>query len=479
MTRTPATDPGRGRARRSMLSRMRASSGLVALALLAAPVGAAAHGRPPRIERIAFDPSDPDRIVLSATIGLIVSSDRGASWTWVCAAAFGADPTQEDPDVVVAGDGSLVLATFDGVARGEPDLCDFSFPPGPARDVFVVDLATHPGDAAVVLGLASSGVADDRLVRSEDSGRTWATLGAPIPEILTERVAIAPSDPSRIYVSGAIPDPTARRAFVLRSSDGGESFEQTEIALVDGERLPQVVGVDPTDPDRVFVRMARGAVDPRNERLLYSEDGGATFTSIFELQSMRAFALSGDGQTLWAGSATGAGLWVARGGATVLEQVSDLDVRCLAEHDGALYLCVDQLTEGFALGRSTDGGEAVEELLRFEDARARPECARCSTTELVCPAWVGDLEADLATYFGGVDAGMTGLPRDGGIPLECRPDGGPDAGGPLPPPAGGCACAARPAAGSGAVLVPLALLALGLRARRGPRSADPSGTPRR
>lgn len=458
---------------------MRASPALLALALLWTPLAASAHGRPPRVERVAFDPSDPDRIVIGATIGLIVSSDGGASWTWVCAAAFGADPTQEDPDVVVAGDGALVLATFDGAARGEPDLCDFSFPPGPARDVFVVDLAADPSDAAIVLGLASSGVSDDRLVRSEDSGRTWSAVGAPIADILTERVAIAPSDPSRIYVSGAIPDPTRRRAFVLRSSDGGQSFAQTELALVDGERLPHVVGVDPTDPDRLFVRMARGTVDPRNERLLYSDDGGATFTSILELQSMRAFAISEDGRTLFAGSATGAGLWVARDGATVFEQVSDLDVRCLAVHQGALYVCADQLTEGFALGRSTDDGASVEELLRFEEARTLPECARCATTELVCPAWVRDLEADLATYFGGVDAGMTGLPRDAGLPAECRPDGGPDAGGPPPPPPpGGCACALRPAGGS-RWAIPLALLALALRARRGPRTADPSGTARR
>src|SRR5690606_12148106 len=104
---------------------MRASSRrLVALSLLLAPLTASAHGRPPRVERIAFDPNDPQRIVLSATIGLIVSEDGGETWSWVCAAAFGADPTQEDPDVVVMEDGSVVVATFDGVARGEPDLCD-------------------------------------------------------------------------------------------------------------------------------------------------------------------------------------------------------------------------------------------------------------------------------------------------------------------------------------------------------------------
>ncbi|HEY8432557.1 MAG TPA: hypothetical protein VIL20_29505 [Sandaracinaceae bacterium] len=445
---------------------------LVTLSVLLAPLAARAHGRPPRVERIAFDPNDPQRIVLSATIGLIVSDDGGENWTWVCAAAFGADPTQEDQDVVVMEDGSVVVATFDGVAHGEPDLCRFSFPPGPGRDVFVVDLARHPTDPATVLGLSSSGVVDDRVIRSEDSGRTWTTVGAPIPDLLTERIALAPGDPSRIYVSGAIPHPTQRRAFVLRSSDGGETFEQTEIELQEDERLPRIVGVDPTNPDRLFVRIARGDVDPRPERLLYSDDGGATFTSIFELPAMRGFAISDDGRTVWAGSAAaGHGVWIARDGTTAFEQVNDLDVRCLAVHEGALYLCVDQLTEGFALGRSEDDGANVVELLRFQDAQELPECARCTSTDVVCPAWVPDLRADLATYFAGMDGGVTGLPRDAGVPAECRPDAGPEPDGGMGPPAGGCACGLAPRGAPSGLPALALLLGFALRARRGSRSA--------
>lgn len=459
---------------------MRAFFGSIVLALLAMPLTAAAHGRPPRVERITFDPNAPDRIVLTATVGLLVSDDAGETWVWVCAAAFGADPTQEEPDAVVADDGSIVLATFDGVARGEPDLCDYTFATGVARDVFVVDLERHPSDAATVFGLTSSGVNPDRVIRSDDSGHTWSVVGAPIDEILTERIVVAPSDPSRVYVSGAIPDPTNRRAFLLRSSDGGESFVESEIALLDGERLPQVVGVDPTSADRVFVRMARGSVDPRPERLLYSADGGETFTSILELQQLKAFAISPDGQTVWAGSALNDGLWVARAGTTSFEQVNDLEVRCLAVHEGALYVCVDQLTGGFALGRSTDDGMTVEELMRFEDAQSMPEgCARCASTTTICPAWVPDLRADLLTYFGGADAGMTGLPRDAAIPAECRPDGGPmPDGGPPPPMPGGCGCSV-PLAPSTATISPLVLALALLRARRGSRSADRRGTPRR
>lgn len=449
---------------------------LAALGLASHATIAHAHGRPPQIEHVAFDPSDPDHIVLSATFGLIATRDGGASWRWNCAASFGADPTQEDPDVVVAGEGAVVITTFDGVVRGEADLCDYTYPEDVVRDIFVVDVAPDPVDAAALWGLVSSGVAADRVVRSADSGRTWATVGAPIEEILTERILVAPSDPARVYVSGAIPPAgdVLRQAFLLRSDDGGETFTATEIELVNGERLPYVVGVDPTNPDRVFVRMARGNVDPRNDRLLYSDDGGRTFTSVLELAQMRGFAISPDGRTVWAGSSTGQGVWIARDGSVAFEQVSDLDVRCLEARGDALWLCVDQIAEGFALGRSIDGGATVDEVLRFQDVEELVECPRCSGSGITCPAWIPDLRADLATYFGGIDAGVTGLPRDAGVPPECRPDAGAE---PSPPAAGcGCRAGARRASLGGV----LSVIALALTARRrGSRSAGRSGTPRR
>lgn len=450
---------------------------LVVAMVLASHATARAHGRPPQIERIAFDPSDPDHLVLGATFGLLVSRDGGASFRWSCAAAFGADPTQEDPDVLVTGQGAVVLTTFDGLIVGEPELCDYSPPEGPVRGAFVVDVSPDPSAPEAVWGLVSSGVTPDLVVRSADGGRSWASIGAPIEQLLTERILVAPSDPARVYVSGAIPPAgdVLRQAFLLRSDDGGESFTTVEIELVNGERLPHVVGVDPTNADRVFVRMVRGNVDPRNERLLYSDDGGRTFTSVLELPSIRGFAMSEDGRTVWAGSSAGAGLWVAREGTTSFEPIADLDVRALASRGGELWLAVDQQTAGFALGRSTDGGATIEERLRFQDVEELIECPRCSRAGIDCPEWLPDLRADIATYFGGVDAGPTGLPRDAGLPAECRADAGVE-----PPPPAGDGCGCRAAASPGSVPGALALALVALTAlRRGSRSAGRSRTARR
>lgn len=399
------------------------------------PSIALAHGRPTQVQRIAFDPNDPDRVVLQTTFGVVVTHDAGLTWHWVCAAAFGADPTREEPDVAIVEDGSLVLSTFDGIAIVSPDLCTSSFPPGAASDAYVLDLALE--SPAIVWGLVSSSPEPDVVVRSDDAGATWNVIGAPIDGVLAERIVIAPSD-DRVYVSGAIPESAEnpRQLFLLGSRDAAQTFAtRTELTALEGERLPHVLAVDPTNPDRVFVRMERSVIDARPERILVSDDGGATFDVLFELPSASAFEISADGRTIWIGSPTD-GLWIARDGAAMFEQISTLHVVCAQRRDAELWLCLDQREDGFALGRSLDGGMTVEEVLEITDVTELPSCGECDATEAVCPAWTADLLSDYELYFGSGDAGTTGLPRDASIPAACRPDAGP----PLPP--GDCGCRA-------------------------------------
>ena len=81
--------------------------------ILGLSASASAHGRPPYVERIAFDPNDPGRIVLQFSYGLVVSEDGGASWTWVCGAAYGIDAGWEDPDITITG-----VSAHTGQAKG-------------------------------------------------------------------------------------------------------------------------------------------------------------------------------------------------------------------------------------------------------------------------------------------------------------------------------------------------------------------------
>lgn len=439
---------------------------VVAALSLSYVTSASAHGRPPYVERVAFDPSDPDRLVLQTTFGLVTSSDGGASWRWICAAAYRADPTSEDPDVVITPEGATVVGGFAGLGRSERSLCEWTFPAGPGQDTFIVDLERDPAVPTTIWAVASSGVEADWLLRSEDEGERWERVGQPIDEILVERMARAPSDPGRIYLTGAIPaGAEPRRGFLLRSDDGGARFERIEIPLLDGERFPLIEAVDPTNPDRIFIQVSRRVVDLRPNRLLYAEDGGRTLETVLELDRMRAVAISDDGRTVWAGSAERGGVVVARDGSLAFEPISDLDVRCLATRGDELWMCVDQHREGFALGVSTDGGATVEPRFWLDRVRDLPECGRCSTTGFVCPAWAPDLAYDQAVYFGDDGDGgipLTGTPRDAGDISLCSADGSVEPG----DVGAGCGCRAAGVGGASVTWPLLALLLLATRRRR-------------
>jgi len=132
---------------------------------------AAAHGRPPYVERIAFDPNDPDRIVLQFSFGLVVTEDGGASWAWICGAAYGIDAGWEDPDITITGDGSTLIGTFTTAVRAAADLCTFEQPGGSIADTEVIDLAADPHDPDVVWALTTRGGGETELLqRTTDGG---------------------------------------------------------------------------------------------------------------------------------------------------------------------------------------------------------------------------------------------------------------------------------------------------------------------
>lgn len=459
----------------------RAALVLLVSVLLAciAPRHASAHARAPYVEHIAFDPHDPSRIVLQFSFGLAVTEDGGESWRWVCAEAYGADATWEDPDIAIADDGSVVIGTYETAMRGARDLCAFDRPGGSIDDTGVLDLAQDPRDANVVWAVTSRGGGEpDRVQRTTDGGQSWALVGDGI-EALLESIALAPSDASRIYLTAMMPATadTLRRALVLRSDDAGAHFTSVEIEILDGEQMPILVGVDPTNADRLFVRMRKSELERGVERLLVSEDGGATFRSILELHQIRGFAISDDGQTIWAGSSQGDGLWIAEGGTLTFTQIGTLDVRCLVTRGDELWACVDQLSSRFALGRSTDGGRSFDELFFLDELGLLPDCPTCSATGAICPMWIDDLQFDWQRYFA-VDAGW--MPIDAQFPLECVDSGvtmidaGPqhmdggiaiDAGLVMPPP-DGCGCRVARARSSGSIAMVAGLIAFATRRHR-------------
>lgn len=424
---------------------------VAALAFLVAdPRLVRAHGREPSIGQVAFHPRDRATFVLRGTWALLVTRDDGRSFTWTCAVVAGFDRLNEDPPVAITGSGRIALGTFDGLRLSVADGCAYEDAPAPAWGTYAIDVQPDPADARALWVVLSPGDRENVLLRSRDEGASFETVASFPRGVLLEKVRIAPSDTQRIYVTGARPrmGSEPRRVFFFRSADGGLTFESTEIPLLDGERNAHVLAVDPDDAARALVRMTRAVTDERPERLLLTEDGGLTFRTVLEVREIVALAFGHDGSSVWAANWYGGLHRSDDGGSTFSVLDPDLRVRCLAERASAsggseLFVCVDELTNDFAVARSFDRGETLEPLWGFADVTDDVGCDRCTPVGAICPAYWPDVVFDLSV-LGGVDGGPPPGPSDTGPRASCEGgielDGGSaDAGRGN---GGGCSCSA-------------------------------------
>jgi photosystem II stability/assembly factor-like uncharacterized protein len=109
------------------------------------------------------------------------------------------------------------------------------------------------------------------MFKSTDGGNTWQPLTKGLPEVVQANIAIAPSNPNRIYAAVA----TMRGTGIYRSDDAGENWtritnDSRPAARIGGGDLP-VVKVDPKNPDIVY---SATVVTWK------STDGGKTWTGI-------------------------------------------------------------------------------------------------------------------------------------------------------------------------------------------------------
>jgi photosystem II stability/assembly factor-like uncharacterized protein len=131
------------------------------------------------------------------------------------------------------------------------------------------------------------------LFKSTDGGTTWRRLTAGLPAELSQvNIAIAPSEPRRLYVAVGTTEPgdysSAAGLGVFRSDDGGESWRRITTdprpALRIGGGDLAVLRVDPTNPDVLY---STGIVTMK------SSDGGKTWLPL------RGAPGGDDYQNLW------------------------------------------------------------------------------------------------------------------------------------------------------------------------------------
>ncbi|HEY6426006.1 MAG TPA: hypothetical protein VIX84_02130, partial [Acidimicrobiales bacterium] len=117
--------------------------------------------------------------------------------------------------------------------------------------------------------------------KSDDYGRTWNPIFEDQGTQSIGAIAVAPSDPSTIYVATGEglqrPDLSVGDG-IYRSTDAGKTW--AHLGLRDGQQIP-ALAIDPRDPNRLFAAVLGHPYGANEERGLFrSTDGGQTWQKV-------------------------------------------------------------------------------------------------------------------------------------------------------------------------------------------------------
>lgn len=249
-----------------------------------------------RVADVAVDPTVADTVyTATAGGGVWKSTDAGMNWTF----SWPDDVTQTMGALAVGSDGVLYAGT------GE----------------------SNPGGGSITYGGTG-------LYRSTDHGETWELSGLKASGAFG-RIAVDPSDPSRVFAaaSGNLYRPGGERGLYL-SEDGGDSWRR----VLEGENDTTGaadIAIDPVNPDNILVGMWDRHRLPSHR--IYTGVGSGVWRS-------------SDGGETWTEVVLPHGL--------AAENVGRIGVAFAPSDPNRAYAIVanNQIGEGVGLFRSDDGG---------------------------------------------------------------------------------------------------------------------------
>jgi photosystem II stability/assembly factor-like uncharacterized protein len=255
---------------------------------------------------------------------------------------------------------------------------------GPFRGGRTVGATGVPGQPNVFyIGVNNGGV-----WKTTDYGHVWTPIFDSQPTGSIGDIAVAPSNPSIIYVGTGEgiqrPDLSTGNG-IYKSPDAGKTW--THVGLADAQQIGSII-VDPRDPNRVFVAALGHPYGPNAERGVYrSTDGGQSWQKVlYKDENTGAIQLAFDpsnAQTiyadLWAGrqapweigssfngpgsglfkSTDGGATWheLRRGFPTIAEGLGRIGFAIAPSNPSRLYATVDA-TARAGIYRSDDAGES-------------------------------------------------------------------------------------------------------------------------
>jgi hypothetical protein len=429
------------------------------------------------------DPLDGQHQVIKLSRGFLLSADGGGSWNLMCAASVGQTATLLEPAPIVAGPDGWITGSTKGLWTAGWDGCGAKRSAGPLQDRFVTDLSAEQGvdpssrrlfgTVAGTLPAADAGsvMLDADVFVSEDGGKTWQPMVAPLAGASPNRVRVATSDTTRVYVTAVFPEQDAVAYYLVRSIDGGATWSKLRL----GDTGADILDIDRTNPDRVLIAVTTttGAV-----QVQLSEDAGASLSLLTEVPSIGGATFSDDGKSVWIASSQGELYRVDGTGPAKLAQGHAV-FRCLSVQDGRLLACGENWLDDFVIGVSDDSGESFQPLVRLQDAQSPVSCSDpdlATTCDFEWKEWQREVITRANSIANAKDAGPPGAGmRDaattdaGATDAGTKPTTAPDASAtPTHAKDSGCSCAAvgAPRNGPGIGWMLISVLGLARAARR-------------
>jgi hypothetical protein len=435
--------------------------------LVLATSEASANGRYPRGQQLIEFPSNPNRLVLAATYGLVSTDDGGKNWYYICETAFTyvppAGPTSQgyagDPLLALTADESILAGVQERVTKSSDAACGWTKSleiPG----TFVEDIAVAPSNRNIAFALVKTGTMT-QVHETVDGGMTWSPIGTPLNVVIAYTIDVDPKDPTHLMVTG-ITDyrADADTGVFLNSTNRGMTWSVSPIPKTNVDAGPYIAGVHPTNPDVVFVRTDQwvpndnGGTDAR-DALLYTKDGGRTWTELLRPigqegagAKLFGFAISPDGATVLAGygdpvdsggrtvDRSMMGVYKSSGpdysfGPTPMPSFVD-SVSCLTWTAKGVYLCGSpdggaQLAYiGFASDPNNLTTTGITKIMQAGNLSGKPAC--CAGRAVTTCDWSSDCSRFLACGDGGTppppgpDAAVCMMPTDAGRDVDASRD---------------------------------------------------------
>lgn len=394
-----------------------------------------ADGAFPNSQSVLLPRDRANEIILGTTFGLIFSEDTGATWQYACeneltrmstGGQYQLGPPPDDRIYAIADVGSPVSA--DGA-------CNWILAGGDVTTVKPQDVFPDPANPMRTFVLAmDTAIGTVAAYRSTDAGLNYEGPIFPSPpDSLVVGIESALTAPQTVYITYY--DVVGTHPHLAMSMDGGDSWATSDIERDLGAVIPYLAAVDPTNPRRLYLRVASGGgISSSFQGIAISDDAGAswrmplmvpggTLSGFVRLPSGNLVAVGTTAPLMPGGSAVPALFRSDDAGQSFSTQSLPFHAAGLAQRNGQIFAATNNFLDGFALARSDDNGRNWTTLLRFRDIKGIKDCVRTSCQ-------------DDCDY----QAGITLFPPNVCNPIDAAADGEPSDAATPPAKSGGCGC---------------------------------------